>query len=403
MTVLGLPSLVGLLIESVGVLLIAALSLALRNTLRREPLAYWSVGWWALFVALVSLFIASTFPVLQVPLQPVYIFGEYVFAYLVIVGCRVHISGEPPQSSEAWLFVPGLLVALLLPVFGAHQFSVFSSVHSLICAYLFLVAFRSLWRGRENRGSAIGVRVMKIALLLLTLDYFHYAPLYAVSSYGLRPLTAVYLDYGPLYDLIFLVLLAFGMLMVATGEVQHDLEGANARLTQTRDRLEAMAQLDHLTSALNRHAFHTILGGSQDAGRVALRGCAAVADIDNLKLLNDRHGHAAGDVAIRAVASAIRSCIRADDLLFRWGGDEFLVLLIGMNEADARTRLDSLNDRLRSLKIAGAEQDVDVSASLGYAAFDSAASLEEVIALADHAMYDRKRSAMPWPSSAASV
>jgi diguanylate cyclase len=398
MALLGLPMLVGLLIESIGVLLIAVLSLALRNTLRREPLDYWSVGWWALFVALLSLFIASTFPVLRVPLQPVYIFGEYVFGYLVIVGCRLHISGERPQHREAWLLLPGFLIALALPVVGAHQFSVFGAVHTLICAYLFLAAFRTLWRSRANRGSSVGVRVMKIALLLLTLDSFHYAPLYAASSYGFESIAARYLEYGPLYDLIFLVLLAFGMVMVATGEVQHELEAVNARLARTRDRLEAMVQLDHLTSALNRHAFYSILGDSQGRGRVVFRGCAAVADIDNLKTLNDRHGHAAGDIAIRAVASALRACIRADDLLFRWGGDEFLVLVIGVSEGDARARLDGVNDRLRRLEISGADRPVDVSVSLGYAPFDSAAALEDVIVQADSAMYDRKRTGTALPT-----
>ena len=58
-----------------------------------------------------------------------------------------------------------------------------------------------------------------------------------------------------------------------------------------------------------------------------LAGTAVIADIDNLKSINDQFGHAAGDAAIRAVATAIRSLIRADDLLFRWGGDEFLLVL----------------------------------------------------------------------------
>ncbi len=391
MTLLGLPGLVGLLIESIGIMFIATLSLVLRNRLRRESLDYWSAGWWALFVALLSLFIASTLPVLQVPLQPVYILGEYIFAYLVIAGCRLHISGQRPRRREAWLLVPAVLLALTLPILGAHRFSVFVTVHTLVYAYLFLAAFRTLLGGRPNRGSAAGVRVMKIALLLLTFECLHYAPLYAASMYGIRPLAERYLAYGPLYDLILLVLLAFGMLMVATGEVQHELEVVNARLAQTRDRLEAMVQLDHLTSALNRHAFYSILGDTHGTGRVVFRGCAAVADIDNLKIINDRHGHAAGDVAIRAVAAAIRGRIRADDLLFRWGGDEFLVLLIGMTEGDARSRLDEVNETLRGLDIAGADQAVNVSVSVGYAAFNSASTLEEVIALADNAMYDRKR------------
>ena len=167
-----------------------------------------------------------------------------------------------------------------------------------------------------------------------------------------------------------------------------------------RDRLEAMVQLDHLTSALNRHGFYSIMQDPRTGERPVLRGCAAVADVDNLKAMNDRYGHAAGDAAIRAVASAIRSCIRADDLLFRWGGDEFLILLIGVTEAEARARLNGLNQQLRRTQIPGVPKLVDVSVTVGFAAFDSASSLDEVIALADTAMYGGKRAVID-PEAAA--
>jgi diguanylate cyclase (GGDEF)-like protein len=232
---------------------------------------------------------------------------------------------------------------------------------------------------------------MKISLLLLTADYAHYAPLFAASSLQWISPTVPYLEYSPLYDLLLLVLLAFSMLMVMTGEVQHELERANADLARTRDRLEAMAQLDHLTAALNRHSFYSIVEDPRSTGRTVFRGCAAFADIDNMKVINDAFGHAAGDGAIRAVATAIRACIRADDLLFRWGGDEFLVLLIGVSEEEARGRLDNLNRRLEQTIIPGVPEPVDVRVSAGYAAFDSATSLDEVIALADSAMYGMKR------------
>jgi diguanylate cyclase (GGDEF)-like protein len=169
------------------------------------------------------------------------------------------------------------------------------------------------------------------------------------------------------------------MVMVATGEVQADLEVA-------RDRLARLAQTDHLTSAFNRYAFHTLMDRDFD-------GTAVIADIDNLKSINDQFGHSAGDAAIRAVASAIRACIRADDLLFRWGGDEFLVLMLGFREQEARIRLSVVNEHLREVALSGTGGlTVSVSVSMGFASFDSAASLDEVIRVADTAMYGTKRS-----------
>lgn len=385
MAFFALPSLVGLLVEAIGALLIATLCLVVRQTVRRAPLVYWAAGWLGLFCALISLLLAFSFPAFRGIGQFIYLFGEYIFGYLVMVGCRLYIRGQKPVRAEAWLLVPAAFLAIFLPRLRGGDLNVFFTVHTLIYSYLFFAAFRVLWRGHPSHGSLPGVRVMKIALLLLTVDYAHYA-----SSMQWVPQTLPYV-YAPLYDLIVLMLLAFGMLMVMTGEVQHELELANADLAQTRDRLEALAQLDHLTSALNRHSFYSIIEDSRSADRTLLRGCAAFADVDNMKVINDAFGHAAGDGAIRAVATAIRACIRADDLLFRWGGDEFLVLLIGVSEAEARARLDDLNQRLEQTVIFGVSEPVDVCVSVGYAAFDSATSLDEVIALADSAMYGKKR------------
>ena len=392
MTISVLPSLVGLLVQATGALLIATLCLVLQNTVRREPLGYWSAGWFSLSFALVSLFLSLylSIPFLQRIAQALYIFGEYFFAYMIIIGCRRYITGDGPRRIEAVLIAPGVLLAALLPSLGGGVFNVFFAVHAVICACLFLLAFVVMWQVRPPHGSLTGLRVMKVALLLLTAEYAHYAPLVVASSYGFVPSTLVYLEYSPLYDLLLLVLLAFGMVMVMTGEVQHELEMANASLAQTRDRLEMMAQLDHLTSALNRHAFYSIIEDPRRGERVSRPGCAVIADIDSLKVVNDRYGHNAGDAAIRAIAGAIRSCIRADDLLFRWGGDEFLILLVGVSESEARARLEGLNQSLRRTPIAGVPEPVDLSVSVGYAPFNSATSLDDVIVLADSAMYAKK-------------
>ena len=390
MTLFGDPNLVGLFVQAIGALLIATLCLVLQQTVRRAPLVYWAAGWLALFASLMSLFLAHRFPAFRQAGQFVYVFGEYHFGYLVMVGCRLYGRGQKPTAAEAWLVIPAAFLAALLPLVGGGDFNGFFTVHTLVYACLFLAALRFMWAGHPSHRSVAGERVMKVALVLLTVDYAQYAPVFAATSLGWVSPTP-YLQYAPFYDLIVLVLLAFGMMMVITGEVQQALEEANADLAQARDRLEAIAQLDHLTSALNRHSFYSIIEDPRTPDRSVVRGCAAFADIDNMKAINDAYGHTAGDDAIRAVATAVRSCIRADDLLFRWGGDEFLVLLMGVSETEARARLDGLNHRLTGMEIPGVNRPVDLRVSIGFAAFDSASSLDDVIALADSAMYGRKR------------
>ena len=99
------------------------------------------------------------------------------------------------------------------------------------------------------------------------------------------------------------------------------MEAANQELRRAHDKLELLAQMDPLTEALNRHAFHSLLTRNESGSEADSSGCVAVIDIDNLKPINDTQGHQVGDKAIRAVATAVRSMIRADDMLFRWGGD----------------------------------------------------------------------------------
>mgnify|MGYP000968275266 FL=1 len=82
------PSLVGLVLQSAGVLMIAVLCLMLTRTIRRPPLVPWTAAWIALFIALMTLLLAFRVPRYAFVLHPVYMFFEYVFAYLVFAGSR---------------------------------------------------------------------------------------------------------------------------------------------------------------------------------------------------------------------------------------------------------------------------------------------------------------------------
>src|SRR5437763_16436634 len=100
-------------------------------------------------------------------------------------------------------------------------------------------------------------------------------------------------------------------------------EEANLELEDAKSRIERKLHIDPLTEALNRHAFHSMQHGDEVETEGVLSGVLVMIDVDNLKGINDALGHAAGDAVIRASANAVRMLIRADDLLFRWGGDEF--------------------------------------------------------------------------------
>ncbi|HXT70894.1 MAG TPA: GGDEF domain-containing protein [Vicinamibacterales bacterium] len=386
--------LIVLLIQAVGALLLAALCIALLRTVQRPALRYWSIGWVILCVSLQGLYLATYSPaVFSLPGQVIYLLGEYTFGYMVFVGCRRYVSGEEPKRSELWLLVPAAIWCVWLSLFAGGDVNLLFAVHTLVYSYIFFRSLRVLGGVSSSPHARVGVSVMKLALFLLTIDYLHYAPLRAAASYQNLGVFDLYLTYAPLYDLIFQVMLAFGMVMTATGRVQEELEAANADLKSARDRLETTSRMDPLTSALNRRAFSAVLADRTRDGRGVTNGVVAVVDLDGLKALNDELGHAAGDAALLALAEALRACIGPEDLLFRWGGDEFVVLLKGERAAAADQRLGRLNEQLASTTAPGLEPSRVLRASVGISEFADAASLHQAIDEADRAMYTRKKTA----------
>jgi diguanylate cyclase len=237
-----------------------------------------------------------------------------------------------------------------------------------------------------------GIRLLSVALLLITINFLHYVPAFAARK-GLLGITmpSSYFRYTSLFDLLFELLLGFGTVMVLMESVRREVERANRKLTDARDQLELLVQMDPLTEALNRHAFHSLLRRPEAGpGNTATSGSVAVLDIDNLKPINDTFGHTVGDKAIRSVARAMRSLVRADDMLFRWGGDEFLVLMFKLPQPEASRRIAKLNKILEENCERWIGESMTVTVSFGVAGFTSLTDLGQAIEQADKAMYAQR-------------
>jgi diguanylate cyclase (GGDEF)-like protein len=381
---------VGLAIQCVGIGLVTLLSFFMMRSIQGASQRYWTVAWSCLSLALSSLIVAFHAAALKNFFYPLYFFGEYAFGLMFVAGCRHHAAGARLSRRAALAFAPFAALAVALP-FASDDFNDLFLMHAPVMSGLFAAGYFAMRRARPGGHVSPGQRVMSVALLLLALDFLHYVPVFGDrdGAWGFS-VPAGYLQYTSIVDLLLETLLGFGTVMVLMEGVRREVEEANRELTAARDKLEMMARVDPLTDALNRHAFHSLL--SRDSARRDASGCVAVIDLDDLKQINDTHGHAAGDRAIRAVAHAVRSVVRADDLLFRWGGDEFLVLMFGMPESKARARLDSLNARLARVELADARPPVAVGVSHGLARFDDLRELHDAIELADASMYRRKQS-----------
>ena len=400
---------ISLVIQWVGVLVVGGLLLFLTQSIRRRFLDDWAAAWWCLIVALGALYFDfRQAPTPQHLLRAAYFLAEYGFGYLLVAGCREFAAGAGGAGGGAgsatdgaagsraarrrswpWLLPAGAALALGL-TWVSDDFNVGFAVHAAIVAAFLLAACWALLRVR-GRQDGPGLTVMCVALALLALDFCHYVPVFALAAARGFDRRFAYLNYTSLVDLILEIVLGFGMVMLTMESLRKESETANRELQAALRRLEELASTDPLTSALNRHAYRTLVAGRGGAGP-ELAGCVAVADVNRLKEINDRDGHVWGDLAIRRVATAIRSVIRADDLLFRWGGDEFLVILQSIGEEEARRRFARVNQILADPGLEGdGGEGPPLSVSFGVAPFARAAVLDEAIERADALMYQGKR------------
>ncbi len=385
-------SITGLIIQFAGIFLIGTLFIFLSHSLKSNALRYWKIAWLSLSCALLSLFTAfkTSEYSFSIFFTMGYYLGEYVFAYWLIAGCRNYVSGkEPTKISWLWL-IPGLLMSLFL-VFPVTDFNNVFNVHSFILSGAFAVAFFTLNGIQKDQRKDSGFRIIKFALLLLAIDFFHYTLIFSLMhlSWSL-PLPRNYLAYNSIIDLVLQILLGFGMVIILFERVRQDIERTNRKLKEAHDKLEKLAHVDPLTAAFTRHAFYGFLrkhGKADDA----ISGCVGVFDIDNLKPINDLYGHTVGDVAISTVAHAIRSLVRADDLIFRWGGDEFFVVMLGFDVEQARDRMNTLNALLDDITLQGLTEKVTIRTSYGFANFAGVSGLEKAVEGADAEMYKAKQ------------
>ena len=172
--------------------------------------------------------------------------------------------------------------------------------------------------------------------------------------------------------------------------MMQQMEEQKARFAQTTARnmekeKSYQQQLNHdaLTGAYNRRYYEEVARNNIGPAGIALM------DIDDFKICNDTYGHHAGDMALETVAKTIRSCIRETDLLIRYGGDEFLLVLAGIPADFFRTKLEQIRDAAQKTVVPGYPH-FRLSLSIGGAMQTLADPMENVVRRADLLMYQAK-------------
>ncbi len=173
--------------------------------------------------------------------------------------------------------------------------------------------------------------------------------------------------------------------------------GVADRLRQQREALsdaERRAQTDPLTGVLNRRSLVERLDAA--CLRARSRGLPIALlfiDLDHFKLINDSFGHAAGDACLRAVIGAVQSELRQSDVVGRFGGEEFVVILSSADAAAALPIAQRIRERVAQMRIDGFERPIAMTCSIGVAASDTSGVWgDALLRRADAAVYAAKRS-----------
>jgi diguanylate cyclase (GGDEF)-like protein len=198
---------------------------------------------------------------------------------------------------------------------------------------------------------------------------------------------------------IFLMWLYFSLILgrclmvsVAANETRARLAESRRQLSDTLEQVQRLASRDELTRALNRRSLEAALDRERSrAERSGAPFCIAMIDLDRFKAVNDSYGHAAGDAVLRGFAAAVHDTMRMTDVFGRYGGEEFLLILVGTAAPEALEAVERIRVAIAAHDWRAIAPDAPVTMSAGVAAFRKGETIEQLLYRADQALYQAKR------------
>jgi diguanylate cyclase (GGDEF)-like protein len=393
---------VGLASQTAAAVLLVILFLFLRRlAARRRYFLIWGHAWIALCVALLALVV-----MLFGQLQPggvigrrgwgpallclIYQIGKLEFLVLLLVGTLNYMRGRPSVAFKRSAYLFAALYAIVSAIRSPSLTAVIFWQTLLVVPVMVYcgISLLTLPASRRNLGSyTTGLSCGAIAALWLV-------SLLATSTSVIPPDSATRTVLGlaagrnSYPDLLLQMLLAFGMILILLESAWRETDNARKELEIAHARLLRESFLDTLTGTFNRRAFEEGTG-LEEAG--ASFGAIVVFDLDKFKEVNDTFGHRSGDRLLRHFATVLRARLRPSDKLYRWGGDEFLLVMPRAKAADAAPRIEAVVRDAPPLKLSEREVSVPVQASIGSADYRSAGDIHAAVQRADRAMYAQKR------------
>ncbi len=384
-----------LIVQCSATLFLFAVFLILYRHSRQAYFGYWTGAWFSLGTGLAALqmHLVGKAPEKTWALVAIYHSSLGVTALLAFFARYAFLRGNPVPRRTWLLFIP-ICAQVVLGGTGAAQSDPIISVpgHLLLAASLW-ASGSVFWRlARCDRRPGAGFLACSFGLWgLLQLHN-------AGVGFFLRDSHPAYLDWIGFVDTALVMCVALGMILFSLDDDRSRLVESNRKLEISEHRLKDLAMRDPLTGLFNRRHFdHVAPQLEAQARRLRFPVTLFVVDLNNFKETNDREGHHRGDQILWAVAEFLRRETRASDLPFRWGGDEFLLLMTNLSAMNAEEKARELQSRWDGVR---AEIGTDVTLAVGWAPLVSQ-GVEAALRLADRRMYGDKRAFHAAPATSA--
>ena len=163
-------------------------------------------------------------------------------------------------------------------------------------------------------------------------------------------------------------------------------------MKKTNKKLRMLAMTDSLTKlATRRNILEKIEYEIKKFERSNEPFVIVIGDLDNFKIINDEYGHSAGDMILKSVSMAMISLVRKQDVVSRWGGDEFLLLLPQTKLEGGTTIIKKIKEKIENIQITFNEQNISISITFGLSVFDKLMDIDYCIKIADMDLYKKKK------------
>jgi len=393
----------GIIVQLGGSLVLLGLFLLLRRyTRRRRYFIEWGKAWVAVSLAMCAVVARyNLLPSVAAPvsgddtlevraLHATYLIARLIFLTYLILGTLIYVRGHRPKGFPLAAAGATIVYTVVTLAFAPdlNRITTFLAPVTLLAAGWCAGELLALPQPRRSLGSRVVAASFVSIGALWTLYFAAFGLVRAAGGDTSEPgFFAVVVNYAAYFDLLTYLALGYGMVVLLMEHAKREVDNAHAELAAAHDQLRRSSLYDTVTGSMNRRAFVEGLG--LDVAR-ATYGAVMMLDLDNLKRVNDQYGHAAGDRLLCHLVDVLRGELRASDKLYRWGGDEFLVVFPGADRARMQYRIETVLANAPVCVVPDSHATVRLLVSVGSARYTSADDMRKAIDRADAEMYRAK-------------